>query len=90
MFYQPVSLWISAFKQIFIDQFAFAVHRRIPFYADKLGISAHHLSAIVKAVSGQSSCCPERTRLYVFCTPDNSSGKIDNTPFGKTSDLCIS
>ena len=27
---------------------------------------------------------------YVFCTPDNSSGKIDNTPFGKSSDLCIS
>ena len=25
-----------------------------------------------------------------FGTPDNSSGKIDNTPFGKSSDLCIS
>lgn len=30
-------------------------NRRIPFYADKLGISAHHLSAIVKAVSGESA-----------------------------------
>lgn len=32
----------------------------------------------------------EKSELYVFCTPDNSSGKIDNTPFGKSSDLCIS
>ena len=29
--------------------------RRIPFYADKLGITAHHLSAIVKTASGESA-----------------------------------
>lgn len=29
--------------------------RRIPFYADKLGISAHHLSAVVKEASGESA-----------------------------------
>ena len=30
-------------------------NRRIPFYADKLGITPHHLSAVVKQVSGESA-----------------------------------
>ena len=30
-------------------------NRRIPFFAEKLGISPHHLSAVVKEASGESA-----------------------------------
>ena len=43
----------------------------------------------------KSGICSHYDLIWVthsghFCTPDNSSGKIDNRPFGKSSDLCIS
>lgn len=54
---RPQSLRAEEIFQMFIEAVNSYVsqNRRLPFFADKLGITPHHLSAVVKDASGESA-----------------------------------